>query len=788
MERWRPGARAEGTNGGTDGRRLPLPVLPQFPGMRGFADLDSVIGRLGFRHAADLLRGPAVEAGTSPFATLPKATTDDGFRILDGLWFPARGRAWTRVDLRHIRETAERWRTSTDPRAGTAAALMDTMETVVRDDPMGPRRIVLWQVCRELKDRAGGPTAEAAEALGVHSTDAAALASAVAAGFPGKGPAREAAESINEVWPGARLREALRIADLLPAHPTDHVLANFRTRLNDRAAAVDRLMAEARRLGTLGELRAAAVSWLAAVRRAADDEQAMAGLLGAATLLADERHSPDAREPVDSALRVTVERRAVTLRWTAARLPRDTDRLGPVFRIRPVQGAPAAAAADVPVGAVDREAEEGGMAEPRRPTTTEGAPPARSERHALGGPVSYRVFRFVDGAPEQTVEVPYTDSSLSVLDLDAPIGRRVRYAVLPLRRGQLAGVPRITAAVLLVPDVEEVRAVPVPDGVRLEWRAHPAATGFRAVRSMPRRAGQAEPSGQPTDGVPVDGLMVPAGRKGVVDRPLRPGTYLYEISCGYPAVPDLPGPGGELVWSPGLRVAATAVDWPSPVEDVTVQRLEDGTVTIDWRPPARGNGRLVEWPGLPTATGDDVSGTPAALSAPGEGPVSVVPEVRSRVRMTPVSVLGDRAVAGSSVLVERPGAVEDLTARRTLPGTAELRFRWPEPAVLVLVVWEQEGRRQEMRVARSRYLADQRVEIPLNGRPCRVEVSAVPRPDAVSIPAVPATTSLPHLPEPPPQPPRSSRGLALLSFPWTPWSSGGAPRGRPWWRRWLPRA
>lgn len=156
MERWRPGIRVEGaSDDGTDGppAGLPLPVLPQFPGMRGFAELDAVIGRLGFRHAADLLRGPAVEAGTSVFATLPKAATDDGFRILDGLWFPARGRAWTRVDLSHIRETAERWRTSSDPRAGTAAALMDTMETVVRDDPMGPRRIVLWQVCRALKDR-----------------------------------------------------------------------------------------------------------------------------------------------------------------------------------------------------------------------------------------------------------------------------------------------------------------------------------------------------------------------------------------------------------------------------------------------------------------------------------------------------------------------------------------------------------------------------------------------------------------------------------------------------------
>lgn len=733
MERWRPGARAEGASDGTDVRRLPPPVLPQFPGMRGFAELDAVIGRLGFRHAADLLRGPAVEAGTSVFATLPKAATDDGFRILDGLWFPARGRAWTRVDLRHVQETAERWRTSADPRAGTAAALMDTMETVVRDDPMGPRRIVLWQVCRELRDRAGGPSAEAAEALGVHSSEAATLASAVAAGFPAKGPVRTAAESVNEVWPGVRLREALRIASLLPSRPADHVLANFLTRLNDRAAAVDRLMEEARRLQTLGEPRAATVSWLAAARRAADDDEAMAGLLGAATLLADEAHSPTSPSPSDSTLRVSVERRAVTVTWTPARLPRDTAR--------------------------------------------------------LGGPVSYRVLRFVDGAPEEAVDVPCADAALSVLDLDAPIGRRVRYAVLPLRRGQLAGTPRVTGAVLLVPDVEEVRAVPVPDGVRLEWRAHPAATGFRAVRSTSRLAGRSGVPGaarEPMDGVPVDGLLVPAGRKGFVDRPLRPGTYLYEISCGYPAVPGLPGDGGELVWSPGLRVAATSVEWPSPVEDVTARRREDGAVTVEWRPPARGNGRLVEWPGLPMASGDDVSDTPAARTAPGEGPLSVLPDVRSRVRVTAVSVLGDRAVAGPSVLVERPGTVEELTARRVAPGTAELRFRWPEPAVLVLVAWEQEGRRQEMRVARSRYMAQGRVEIPVNGRPCRMEVSAVPRPDAVSIPALPATTSLPHVPDP--QPPHNSRTLALLSFPWTPWHTGGAPRDRPWWRRRRPRS
>lgn len=93
----------------------------------------------------------------------------------------------------------------------------------------------------------------------------------------------------------------------------------------------------------------------------------------------------------------------------------------------------------------------------------------------------------------------------------------------------------------------------------------------------------------------MDGLPVPAGRKGFVDRPLLPGTYLYEISCGYPAVPDLPGDGGELVWSPGLRVAATSVEWPSPVEDVTVRSLEGGTVTIDWRPRRAGTG--VWWSG-----------------------------------------------------------------------------------------------------------------------------------------------------------------------------------------------
>ncbi|MGW7073971.1 hypothetical protein [Streptomyces sp. NPDC054866] len=701
MTNWHPGERPP-----DDVFGLPLPSLPAFPAMRGYAQLHATIRKLGFRHAADALRAPAPanvsgQSTQALFGTLPKAETDDGFRILDGLWFPARGGLWQRADLAYVQKCRAQWIASAYPRALDVAAVVDVLETVVRDDPMGLRRIVLWELCCRLSDgtaeRKSGaartpPAAAHAVALGVHRGEAGPLVDAVAAvRFPAAGDARHAAETLNDIWPGTRLREAERLAELIAPAPTDHVLAALLGTLRARSASVRQLSVTAEELKAKGDLRGAAAAWLGALRQARDDVDAQAGLLRVAALLAD---APSAAS--ESEVTASVGERTVRLSWHA---PSDDGR-------------------------------------------------GTGTGTATGtNPVSYRVLRYPDDAPELAVEVSADDTALTRADLDPPTGRPLRYAVFPMRRGRIAGVPRVTAQVLLTPDVSELRVEAVPDGVRLRWRPDPSALEVTVVR---RAEGGSGP-----------GQRVFCEHDRLLDTPLAVGLYAYEVRCAYP------GPGGRLVRSPGRTVTARVERWPSPVEELSVRRLDDGRVRVAWRPPARGDAHLVPWFAHHVPPGADVSEHVGRLTPP-DGPpptsVDVLPPPRERLRMTAVSVLGDRAVAGPNVVVERQGEVRDLEVRRVAADRAELRFEWPEPAVLTLISWEDGERGGERRVARSQHVSGRPVALQVSPAECRFTVTALPRPDAVAIGAPSARAVLPAAP--PPVPP-------------TP-----APWWRTWWHRW----
>ncbi|WP_447040671.1 hypothetical protein [Streptomyces sp. DSM 118878] len=691
----RPGQRPRAS-----GTRPPLPTLPRTPAMRGYTHLHDSLTALSFRHAADVLRppAPAAPSANAVFGTLPKADTDDGFRILDGLWFPGRGGSWVRVDLPHVQEARRRWLSAADTRALAAAALVDTLETLVRDDAMGLRRLILWEVCCRLRDGGERPTAADAAALGVHRGEAGALAAAVAAGFPQAGPARHAAETLNDVWPGVRLREAegvvarLPLASAYPDGPDDHRLAALVDGVRARAAEVRGLTAEAGRQESAGSLRAAARSWLAAVRLARDDADAQTGLLRVAALLAD-----DPFAPAEAAVTAATDDRAVRLAWCA--------------------------------------------------------PPRRADG------VSYRVLRFPDGAPHLAVETAADERGLAVVDADAPVGRTLRYAVFPLRRSRIAGVPRVTAPVLITPVVTELRADAVPGGLRLRWRPDPAAAEVRVTRSG---------AGEDAEGWGEGSMVrVPCEHDRLLDVPLPAGTYTYEVRSGYRDA------DGDLVWSRGVLVTARAERWPSPVEELTVRRHPDGgRVTIAWRQPAVGESHLLPWTSGPVAPGTDVSalvGTVDRLPASSAGAESLVeltPPPERRVRMTAVSVLGDRAVSGPSIVIEHPAVIGELRVRRLSADRAALTFDWPEPAVLVRVAWSDGLRGGERRVARSALRAGQ-VEIPVSAEACQVTAVPLPRPDAVAIDTAPARATLPAAPPPPP-----------------PLPPPAPPRWWSFWRRW----
>ncbi|WP_409238222.1 hypothetical protein [Streptomyces sp. PA5.6] len=697
----RPGEHPKASGG-----RPPLPALPRCPGLRGYRQLHDDVRALRFRHAADALRAPEpAPAHDAVFGTLPKVTTDDGFRVLDGLWFPGRGGIWHRVDLAYVRRARGRWLSSSDPRADSAAAVVDTLETLVRDDAQGLRRLVLWEVCCLLRDGGERPGESDAVALGVHRSEAGLLASAVAAGFPATGPARHAAETLNDVWPGVRLREAERLAARLPRAseyadgPDDHRLAALVDGIRARSAEVGRLTADGSAAESTGALRTAAGAWLGALRLARDDPAAQTGLLRVAALLADESRDADTR--ADSAVTAVPDDRAVRLSWCA--------------------------------------------------------PARRSD-------VTYRVLRFPDGAPELAVETAAAEPCPASVDPDAPVGRPVRFAVVPMNRGRgrdrVAGVPRVTAPVLLTPVVTELRCTVVPGGLRLRWRPDPAAAEVRVTRSG---------TGADTGGWGESSLVrVPCEHDGVLDVPLAPGTYTYEVRCGYR------DPDGDLVWSRGVTVTARAEQWPSPVEELSVRRHADGErVTIAWRPPALGDGLLLPWTAAPVAPGTDVSDVVGgvdripATAVGAESRAELTPEPERRMRVTAVSVLGGRAVSGPSVVIEHPAAIRELRVRRVAADRAELRFDWPEPAVLVRAAWTDGRHGGERRIARSAHRAGHSVDLPVSAEECVVTVTPLPRPDAVSIDPSPARATLPAAPPPPPPP---------APPPPTRWGT--------WWRRW----
>jgi hypothetical protein len=828
---WRPGQPVTGD----DSARLPLPALPQYPAVRGYRELAEEVRALGFRHAVEplhLLPSPAAPHG-APAAPAGVRRPKPGapFRVLDGLWLPLAGGFWQRVNVPYVRWARGLWAASADSRAGAVARLLDTFETILRDDPMGLRRVVLWQLCTLLTGDDPRPLSFAAQALGLDGSEAVPLAAAVAAGFPAaRTPAHTAAEQIGEVWPGTRLRQALRLAADLPAHtsnptdptrpsdparPADHVLARLLDGLASRHAAVERLKDEAARLLRSGKPDEAVRAYLSAVRQATDDPDAHAGLLAAAARAADDAH--DAR---------------------AAGGAHDARAAGGAHDARAAGGAHDARAAG---GAHDARRAPGPAAPPLEADGRQLAVTVNDRAVRLGWrlatvpgtregegrtPLTYRLRRFPQHAPHEAVDLPVLTPG-SVRDNDAPVGQPLRYAVLPMRGERIAGPPRASGPVVLTPGVGEPSARAVPGGLRLEWRCDPSAVEVRAVRL-------AVPGGPGRLSYPA---RLACGREGLEDHPLPEGEYRYEVSCAYR------GPGGELIWSQARMVTGRARRWPTPVPAVSVRRggeaqgAAESVVTVVVNAPANGAGRLVRWAGLPAEPGEDVSkllplppvgtygqdgtqrqGRAAWLGTAEEpGQVDVSVPKRTTVRVTAVSVLDDLAVAGPSVLLENPGSVEHLTVARMAEDRAEVRFDWPDPAVLVLLRWRQlngqggdhgqghtvrrtprhtvrgtvrdpgdggarpgsaaAAREGWRRVSRSEFLdAGGRVEIPASGERCLITASPVPRPDAVVIAAGSASAQLP--PQPLPVGSRSRLLLRRWSRWLRPWGGSSRPQRR----------
>ncbi|GCB45119.1 hypothetical protein [Streptomyces sp. NL15-2K] len=254
-------------------------------------------------------------------------------------------------------------------------------------------------------------------------------------------------------------------------------------------------------------------------------------------------------------------------------------------------------------------------------------------------------------------------------DEEAALGTTVRYAALPLRDGRVDGPPLVSHRVLVAPEVTEVSLTDGPERVDCSWRRPPGAVEVAVEHTGPS-SGAAEPLGSRPEGFTATGLPT--------------GVHAFRIACGYRV------PGGDLVYSPGIRVTRTVHPWPDPVRTLTA-RPEDTGVCFDWTGGRDAEVRLVEWPGEAPRPGTELrtSDLPPRLPWPDkpDNVRALCPPPGAYARVAAVAVLGERALAGPVVDVEALAHVRGLAARRLPDGQARVSLDWPDGAGHLTVSW-----------------------------------------------------------------------------------------------------
>ncbi|MYW05332.1 hypothetical protein [Streptomyces sp. SID3343] len=218
-------------------------MLPRFPNLVGFEDLDALLAEHAHVHLLDLLA--------------PDAPT---LRVLDGVWVPGNGLSWKPVDAAFLRA----WHGPS-----TAAPAVTALCAALEHDRLAVRRVVLYQLVRDLQRHRGRAvvTARAAH-LRIHPDEIPYIAAAAVASAPGAD--REAAESLASVWQAGSLARARELAERLTEQRVDHVLDRVCRDIERAGRVRDRLTNIATRAEAAGDTDSAITVWTRLWKRWAD--------------------------------------------------------------------------------------------------------------------------------------------------------------------------------------------------------------------------------------------------------------------------------------------------------------------------------------------------------------------------------------------------------------------------------------------------------------------------------------------------------------------------------------
>lgn len=650
-----------------------------------YPEIADGLRELNLRHVAELISPEAVSRRGPGFQVL------DGYRIRR----PGHGNVWYLVDdalLAQARSTAV---SRHGKHAKKVHRLFDLLAHGSAPDIMNLRHLLLYQLLTLLREQRGPLREQDVTHLGVVKTEAPAVLALATAVQPFGADARQAAETLLDAIAAGRVLTAANLAAAIPAGHGDERLARLCSTATRRLASVGSLIADSERHAAADDPRRAAEALCRAANRVPDDPRARIKLFELALRQAGDR------------LTIAPSTDAVTPGSVAGGSG------GVVVRCAP----------------------------PRK------APP--------DGVLEYEFWRLIDGDPHACELVRrVTDPNEPLSDAKVRFGDHVAYAVLPLRAGRICGPAVAALPYRHAPDVSSVRLTGGPDGVRARWRQPHGTREIRVARFGPG------PGDEP--------VAVEAGPDGFHDPVSEIGEYRYEVRCGFAA------PDGRLVWSTGWSGAVTVARWPGQVEILKAELVDEDDegaedpppskpreILVTWRAAAVGDCRMTVWPFTPRARGRDVSSLigslPAALeyetvpaSAADGAADAQRGEVRSTsvsvssgrtVRLTGVSELDRRAVVGDSVLICLPTPASGDSALRVDhvdARTARAVFRWPEPAALVQLTVEQDGRAPQHWILPRIGSQGGEQSFQADGAAARVILRARLRPDA-DIVALPET-------------------------------------------------
>ncbi|MFS8197419.1 hypothetical protein ACLVWQ_01905 [Streptomyces sp. CWNU-52B] len=395
------------------GHHLGLPralsALPLAPLTPGYPRLVEAQRAAGLRHIGELL-----------------APDGRRLRVLDGLFVPAGARGHRRVDAALL-DTLRGG-------SGPAASLAGELAGLHRRDPQALRRVLLYQLIELLQDHPRGGHPDTAQALGVHAEEAAGLVAAARVRPALDARQRTAAESLADAWAEHRLRRAHRLLERLPPYGRDPSLTALRTTLSRRLGHADAALDSARGAERAGDTEAATEEYLRALRLAADDRQALFGLVRI--------HRPGPADP--ERLRHALHADLVALAWDPVDPAVAPDLAGPgitwrILRLRRT------GSGTTEVREVCEVSETSDVPETRQVSARPG------------------------GTEDRTV----------------PLGSVVRYVALPVREGRVAGVPLVARELSVTPEVSGLALTDGRGRVEGTWRAPSGATEVTVEHTGP---------------------------------------------------------------------------------------------------------------------------------------------------------------------------------------------------------------------------------------------------------------------------------------------------------------